>query len=120
MSRRKQLEWLAPVSDSLSKTLCLNLLPLFVVNDEKIRVGLLSIPNYLYLQHIVKFLQSLKFIEIVFQPQSSDKIDLFITTFKELLPTQNTSYYLVNILNTNYETDLLPILLSLQNKKKFS
>ncbi|SET08951.1 Mga helix-turn-helix domain-containing protein [Enterococcus malodoratus] len=120
LSRRKQLEWLAPVSDSLSKTLCLNLLPLFVVNDEKIRVGLLSIPNYLYLQHIVKFLQSLKFIEIVFQPQSSDKIDLFITTFKELLPTQNTSYYLLNILNTNYETDLLPILLSLQNKKKFS
>lgn len=120
LSRRRQLEWLATVTDPLSKTLCLNLLPLFIVTDEKIRVGLLSIPNYLYLQHIVKFLQSLNFIEIVFHPQPGDQIDLFITTFKELLPSQNSDYYLLNILNTNYETELLPLLLSLQNKKKFA
>jgi len=120
LSRRRKLEWLATVIDSLSKTLCLNLLPFFIVNDQKIRIGLLSIPNYLYLQHIIKFLQSLNFIEIVFQPQSGDKIDLFITTFEELLPSQSSSYYLLNILNTNFETELLPILLSLQNKKKFA
>lgn len=35
LSRRRKLEWLATVTDSLSKTLCLSLLPLFIVNDEK-------------------------------------------------------------------------------------
>lgn len=120
LSRRRQLEWLDDVTDSLAKTLCLSLLPLFIVTDEKIRVGLLSIPNYLYLQHVIKYLQSLNFIEIVFQPQPGDQIDLFITTFKELLPSQNAAHYLLNILNTNYETDLLPMLLSIQNKKRFT
>lgn len=120
LSRRRKLEWLATVTDSLSKTLCLSLLPLFIVNDEKIRVGLVSIPNYLYLQHIVKFLNNLKFIEVVFQPQPDEPIDLFITTFKELLPTQNSDCYLINILNADYTSDLLPRLLAIQNKKKFA
>ncbi|MGO3789845.1 MAG: helix-turn-helix domain-containing protein [Enterococcus gilvus] len=120
LSRRRQLAWLENVLDSLAKTLCLSLLPLFFVTDEKIRVGLVSIPNYLYLQHVIKYLQSLTFIEIVFQPQPNDQIDLFITTFKELLPKQNAAHYLLNILNTNYETDLLPLLLSIQNKKRFA
>lgn len=120
LSRRRKLEWLATVTDSLSKTLCLSLLPLFIVNDEKIRVGLVSIPNYLYLQHIVKFLNNLKFIEVVFQPQPDEPIDLFITTFKELLPTQNSDCYLINILNADYKSDLLPRLLAIQNKKKFA
>lgn len=120
LSRRKQLNWLATICDSLSKTLCLNLLPLFIVNDEKVRVGLVAIPNYLYLQHVVKFLNNLSFIEIVYQPTPEDRIDLFITSFKELLPDQESSYYLINLLNANYETRLLPLLLSIQNNKKFS
>lgn len=120
LSRRKKLEWLATVDESLSKTLCLNLLPLFIANDEKIRVGLIAIPNYLYLQHVVKFLNNLNFIEIVFHPQPDEPIDLFITTFKELLPSQNSDYYLINILNADYTSDLLPHLLAIQNKKRFA
>ncbi|MDT2600874.1 helix-turn-helix domain-containing protein [Enterococcus hulanensis] len=120
LSRRRKLEWLAAVSESLARTLCLNLLPLFIANDEKIRVGLVSIPNYLYLQHVVKFLKNLNFIEIVFQPQPDEPIDLFITTFKELLPSQNSDYYMINILNADYKSDLLPRLLAIQNKKKFA
>ncbi|MGG5370270.1 helix-turn-helix domain-containing protein [Enterococcus sp. AZ196] len=120
LSRRRKLEWLTAVNESLSRTLCLNLLPLFSANNEKIRVGLVSIPNYLYLQHVVKFLNNLNFIEIVFQPQPDEPIDLFITTFKELLPSQNSDYYLINILNADYKSDLLPRLLAIQNKKKFA
>ncbi|MDU5335017.1 helix-turn-helix domain-containing protein [Enterococcus sp.] len=120
LSRRRKLEWLARVNDSLSKTLCLSLLPLFIANDEKIRVGLVSIPNYLYLQHVVKFLNNLNFIEIVFQPQPDEPIDLFITTFKELLPSQNSDYYLINVLNADYTSDLLPQLLAIQNEKRFA
>lgn len=119
LSRRKQLEWLATVDGSISKTLCLSLLPHFTVTDEKVQVGIVAIPNYLYLQQVVKFLSNLSFIDIVFQPQADEPIDLFITTFKELLPANTNDYYLINILNADYQSDLLPRLLTIQNNKRF-
>ncbi|MFR3686398.1 MAG: hypothetical protein ACLTXM_15335, partial [Enterococcus sp.] len=120
LSRRKQLEWLTTVDASISKTLCLSLLPHFTVTDEKVHVGIVAIPNYLYLQQVVKFLSNLSFIEIVFQPQPDEPIDLFITTFKELLPAETSDYYLINILNADYQSDLLPRLLTIQNNKRFA
>lgn len=120
LSRRKQLEWLAAVDTSISKTLCLNLLPHFAATDEKVHVGIVAIPNYLYLQRVVKFLKNLSFIEIVFQPQADEPIDLFITTFKELLPVETSDYYLINILNADYQSDLLPKLLTIQKNKRFA
>lgn len=120
LSRRKQLEWLATVDSSISKTLCLNLLPLFIATNEKVCVGLVAIPNYLYLQQVVRFLLNFSFVEIVFQPKANEPVDLYITTFKDLLPTDTEDCYLINILNANYKEDLLQRLLTIKNKKKFA
>ncbi|GCF94745.1 hypothetical protein NRIC_26360 [Enterococcus florum] len=117
ISRRKDLKWMSGVNQSLTNMLCLTLIPFFSCSETSIRVGLISSSNFFHLQHVVAFLRNICFVEIVLYPKADEEVDLYITTFKELLPTQDKPYFLVSVLNRDYEADLPPLLFEIQAKK---
>lgn len=115
---RSDLTWLVPLTDDLSVTLTLVLLPFYHKRmvESPVRVSIVPMANYQVFLAVCHYLEQFAFVELVF---NHEDVDLYITTFKELLPDAETPYYLLNLLaNKDFEVALYEKLLCIQRGKR--
>ena len=97
MSKRISFEWTKECLREFSAILTLNLLPHYsTTSNVSLVVGLPPQPNYLLQMKLIDYLEQINFVIIRFCSTDMPEIDVFITTYENLLPETQKPFYLVD------------------------
>ncbi|MDG3375072.1 hypothetical protein P5D95_26775, partial [Vibrio parahaemolyticus] len=77
------------------------------IKDRRVKVAIIPMINQKILQNIVLFLSQLQFVDYELSVTDHSEIDLFITSFSEILPSTTKPCFIVELTDeSNYLSEL--------------
>lgn len=120
LERRQESAWLKKCHEAFVKTITLISYRLYIKAQAqpKLRVAIVSSPNFVMIDFLTFFLEQIQFVEMVYPTQQKKRSDCYLTTFPKLLTAEQTPYYVIPLRpESDFKAELFDFLWTTYLKK---
>lgn len=104
ISCKKEFYWLSKYPSDFQKYVYYILNPYIVESSLNVKVAIVPTPNHRIMSELDHFLSLFSFVDVSYSDRADSGIDLFISTFKSLIPDETASFFLVSTNELSLET----------------